>query len=257
MSFTNKSRLLIWLTIIALIGVYFLPAIPQPPSFHHFADTRTIWGIPNFANVISNIPFVFVGVYGLLALYQAKATRGIRAIYFALFLGIILTGLGSAYYHYSPDNETLVFDRIPMTLVFMALLSATIAELINCKFGTRLLGPLLLIGMGSVLWWHFGEQTGHGDLRLFGLVQFYPMVFIPLILWLFYDPGQKRAIISLCWVVVWYGIAKVLESRDKDIFALTGFVSGHTLKHLAAGVSTLYLVKMFRIKYMKNLRHAF
>lgn len=199
--------------------------------------------------MLSNLPFLFVGVYGLYTLYRAKPPRGIAAIYFALFLGIILTGLGSAWYHYAPDNDRLVFDRIPMTLVFMALLSGTIAELVNYKFGVGLLPPLLLIGVASVLWWHFSELGGHGDLRLYGLVQFYPMVFIPLILWLFYDPRQKRAIISLCWVVVWYGIAKVLEAKDKDIFAFTGFVSGHTLKHLAAGVSTWYLVRMFQWKY--------
>jgi hypothetical protein len=33
-----------------------------------------------------------------------------------------------------------------------------------------------MAGLGSVLWWHEGEVRGHGDLRPYALVQFYPLV---------------------------------------------------------------------------------
>jgi hypothetical protein len=143
-----------------------------------------------------------------------------------------------------------------MTLVFMSLLSATIAEFINRKTGTWLLAPLLLISILRVWSWHLGELKGQGDLRLYFLVQYYPMLAIPLIMLLYYDPSHKPVLRPLCWVVIWYVIARVFEQEDWQIYSLGGWVSGHTLKHLAAGVSTVYLVKLFRVKYVSQLANA-
>jgi hypothetical protein len=246
---TQKIGLLSGLTVVATVAVFLLHPIAQPLSFHHFADTRSWLGIPNFGNVASNLPFLFVGGTGLWLTGKTSAPGAIRLIYTILFIGVILTGLGSAYYHSNPNNDTLVWDRIPMTIVFMALFSATVAELIGLKQGTRLLIPLVLIGIASVWWWHYTEGQGHGDLRLYYLVQYYPMLFIPLILWLFYDPAHKPILLCLVWVVIWYVIAKLLEQTDQPIYTALG-VSGHTFKHLAAAVSTWYFVLLFRQKYM-------
>src|SRR5690606_36416572 len=87
-----------------------------------------------------------------------------------LFAGAILTGFGSAWYHWSPSNESLVWDRMPMALVAMSVLSAVIAERIGVKAGVKALVPLLLVGVFSVLYWIWTEQRGTGDLRLYGLV---------------------------------------------------------------------------------------
>jgi len=217
-------------------------------SYHLFADQRTISGIPNFANVLSNIPFLFIGMYGLFLLRKSPAP--INHIYTVLFSGIFLTGLGSAYYHYAPDNNSLVFDRIPMTLVFMAFLSATIAAWVDFKTGIRLLIPLLVLGVASVLWWHYTELKGAGDLRFYGFIQFYPMLIIPLIFLLFASPANNKGLYLLVWVIVWYGAAKIFESFDKDIYRITGFISGHSLKHIAAAIATWYIVKFFEKKYI-------
>lgn len=173
-------------------------------------------------------------------------------IYGVLFAGILLTGLGSAYYHYNPNNDSLIYDRIPMTIVFMSLLSATIAELIDTRLGTRLLSLLVAIGVSSVLWWHYTESLGRGDLRLYGLVQYYPMLFIPLILLLFRSPTSNKGISCLIWAVVWYVIAKLLEKFDREIYSTLRFISGHSLKHLAAAVSTWYLVRLFEQKHIRK-----
>ena len=239
------------LTALAITAVFLHAPVRQAPSYHDFADKRTFWGIPNCWNVLSNLPFLFVGVAGLLSLTKSRTPEGIAGIYGLLFSGIILTGFGSAYYHLSPNNDRLVYDRIPMTIVFMSLLSATIAEMINDKAGRRLLMPLVLLGVFSVLWWHYGELHGKGDLRLYGLVQFYPMLIIPLILLLFRSPGSNQGIRELGWVVVWYAVAKVLEHFDKELFSVGEVVSGHALKHLAAGMATWWLAKMFGRKYGK------
>ena len=246
MSKTAKLGFLFLVTTLAIAGVALIRPIPQSENYHHFADGRTIWGIPNFFNVVSNLPFLAIGGVGLCIVRRAE--KKMRPMYVTLFGGIILTGLGSAYYHWNPGDDTLVWDRIPMTLVFMSLLSATVSEVINQRAGRLLLTPLLLIGLGSVIWWHFTQSQGNGDLRWYGLVQFYPLIVIPLLLWLFYEPSHKPAIHSLGWVVIWYVVAKVAEVMDGNIYRAIA-ISGHTIKHLAAAVSTIFLVQIFARKY--------
>ena len=246
---SNKIFLLGFLTVIAVFAVFLHTPIAQDPSYHDLADKRILIGVPNFLNVFTNLPFVLIGLVGIAELRKAIASRIILIIYFTLFTGIFLTGWGSAYYHYSPSNSALVYDRIPMTLVFMALLSAIIAEHFSEKTASYLLYPLLLIGIGSVLYWRYAEQIGAGDLRLYGLVQFYPMVLIPLILLLFPAPAFNRGLWQLMGVIAWYVIAKICEHFDKEIYAITKFVSGHSLKHLAAAAATWYLVRMFQKNY--------
>src|SRR5882724_8923083 len=139
MKSNTKFLLISLLTLVAIVVVIMLKPIPQNSSYHLFADQITIFGIPNFLNVFSNFLFLIFGIYGLSLLKKTNAQRSIKVIYAVLFSGILLTGLGSAYYHYSPNNDSLVYDRIPMTIVFMAFLSVTVAELIDIKIGTILL----------------------------------------------------------------------------------------------------------------------
>jgi len=247
-----KLSFLVLLTVLAIAGVYAIPSIPQSVTYHNFCDTKTFAGIPNFANVISNLPFVIVGLIGILSVKRSAAPGNIAVIYISLFAGIILTGLGSAYYHGYPDNNTLVFDRLPMTIVFMSLLAAVAGESIDARIGAIALAPLLLTGILSVLWWHYTESTGAGDLRLYVLVQYYPMVLIPAILILFPPPAGRLSWLPLLYAATWYGMAKVCEQFDCDIYSALGFVSGHSLKHLAAAVSTWFLVKRFRTLWRRT-----
>lgn len=249
MKLRTKYFLLGLLTVLSIVIVVLMKPVSQDPAFHLFADGNTIIGIPNFYNVLSNLPFLVVGILGLRLLPKSSAAKSIMMIYAVMFCCIILIGLGSAYYHYGPNNDRLVYDRIPMTIVFMAILSAVIAECIDAKAGTALLFPLVIIGISSVLWWHHTELAGHGDLRLYGFVQFYPMLAIPAILLIFPSEANNKTWPLLMWVVLWYVIAKVLEHFDKEIYAYTGFISGHSLKHIAAAVATWYMVKLFARKY--------
>ena len=250
MSFRTKLLLLAIFTLAAIIAVFTRQPIPQDPVFHNFFDKRSLWSILNFGNVVSNLPFFIIGITGLSLLNRSTASRSIIWIYGCMFSGILLTALGSGYYHDHPDNHRLIYDRIPMTMVFMSLLTATVAEFINLKLGSMFLAPLLVIGVFSVLWWHYTESQGKGDLRLYFLVQYYPMLFIPLIMLLFRAPAHNQASRQLIWVVVWYVVAKLFEKFDEEVYSVTGFVSGHSLKHLAAAVATWYLVRMFRHKYI-------
>jgi len=174
MTATQKRSLLLGITVATLAAVFLFPPIAQPLSFHHFADARSLWSVPNAGNVLSNIPFVLICCYGIAVTASASVPWPIRWTYITLFIGVVLTGVGSAYYHWNANNDTLVWDRIPMTIVFMSFLSATLAELVNRPLGVRLLLPLVVLGVSSVWWWHYTETLGRGDLRLYFWVQFYP-----------------------------------------------------------------------------------
>lgn len=236
--------------LIAMAGLL-LPRIPQPQSYHLFADQRRFLDIPNFANVVSNIPFAVVGVWGLIFLlrcYRERRSKQFlnsreRIPYVIVSVGLILTAFGSSYYHLHPGNARLVWDRMPMTIVFMSLISAMIAERINLRAGLWLLLPLLLAGMGSVLQWYFSELRGAGDLRFYSAVQAYAVLFLLIALLL--PPRYTRGS-DLAMVAGFYVLAKALELLDKRIFEQGRFVSGHTLKHLAAAAAGYWIFRMLR-----------
>jgi hypothetical protein len=224
-----------------------LAPIPQDPAYHRMADSRGFLGIPNALNVLSNLPFVLAGVAGLGALGSggiAFLDPRERWPYAVFFGGLTLTGLGSAYYHLAPGDARLMWDRLPLAITIMALFAATIAERIAVGAGLALLGPLVALGVGSVLYWHAGETRGHGDLRLYGFVQFYPMLAIPLMIALF--PARYTGTGDLGVTVAFYAVAKVFELADRAILSLGHLVSGHTIKHLMAALAGYWILRMLR-----------
>jgi hypothetical protein len=231
------------LTLAAVLVLSILPPISQSQAYHQFADQRVLLDTPNFWNVASNVPFLLVAVPGLIFVLGSGTgpfiEKGERWAYTVLFGGVGLTCFGSAYYHYSPSDTTLVWDRLPMTLAFMSLLAAIVGERISPKAGRLLLLPLIAVGAASVAYWKFS-----GDLRPYVGVQFYPLLAIPLIMLLF-KPRYSRGS-DLVAVVAMYGAAKLLELLDRQIFALGETVSGHTLKHLAAAVATYLILRMLK-----------
>jgi len=240
--------LLILLTIIVAVVACMLPRIPQPLSYHHFADRRSFFGIPNFNDVASNLPFAVVGIWGLVFLRRTNSNpeghfleRREEWPYLFVFIGLLLTAFGSSYYHLDPNNRTLVWDRLPMTITFMSMVAAVIMERISARLGLWLLPILLIIGMGSVLQWDWSEMRGVGDLRFYAAVQAYSAMVILLAL-LF--PARYTRSRDLGYVVGFYALAKILEYFDKPIFAALRVVSGHTLKHLAAAAAGYCILRM-------------
>jgi len=239
--------LMTFMALVAVIALGVYGPIPQSLSYHAFADTREIWGIPNFFDVISNLPFVLVGLWGLYEFLVSKTITLVnenRTSYNVFFIGVALVGVGSGYYHLSPSNESLVWDRIPMTIVIMALVSIVIGEFVSIRLGSILLIPLVTVGILSVLYWYWTETTRNGDLRPYVLVQFLPMIAMPIILVCFNSVFTKA---SGYWLLLSaYVLAKLFEHFDREIFGFTGVVSGHTLKHLAAAAGIYFLLLSFR-----------
>jgi hypothetical protein len=231
------------IAIVALL----LPPIPQPLSYHNFADQRAWLAIPNFGDVASNLGFLIVGIWGLIALFTPGAIqfadRRERWPYIVMFAGMILTAFGSSYYHLAPDNARLAWDRLPMTIVFMALIAAMIAERISVRVGLWSMLPLVLIGVASVLAWRESEIHAHGDLRFYAAVQIYCI--LVLLLMLVVRAKYTRNTDFLI-VVGFYILAKVLETYDHQVFASNYVVSGHTLKHLAAAMGGYWILRMLK-----------
>ena len=214
-----------------------LPAIPQDVHYHNFADQRTLFGIVNCFNVISNIPYFFIGVagfYTLITKTQLAINQSLRYIYMTFFAGVALVSFGSGYYHLNPSNHTLLWDRLPMAVAFMAFFSIVVAEFVNEYFARKLFVPLLITGVASVIYWYWSETQQQGDLRLYILVQFLPVILIPVIL-LTYKSRFTNS--HYYWLIIaCYVLAKLLESGDGWVFSGLGFVSGHSLKHLASAL---------------------
>ena len=241
-----RVGVLVGVTAAAVAAACLVPPVPQDPAYHRFADTRALGGVANGWAVLSNLPFVLVGLWGLRQLAAAPAGASApfiqsreRWAYALFFAGVALTGAGSAYYHWAPDSARLVWDRLPMTVGFMALLAATVTERVSVTAGIVLLPALLLLGAGSVAYWYAGELGGAGDLRPYALVQFAPVALISLMLWLF--PARYTHGGYLVAVLVIYGAAKVFEAADGAIFSMGHILSGHTLKHLTAALAAWWL----------------
>jgi hypothetical protein len=255
--FAFRVRLLfiIGLGVVGAGVLFCVRPIAQDPTYHHFVDQRPLLGVPHGLNVLSNLPYVAVGVLGLWFLTRPEAKRpggpllepGERCAFALLFIGVALTGFGSAYYHLDPTTERLLWDRLPMAIAFMSLFAIVIAERISLEVGMALLLPLAAVGIGSVVYWAVGEAHGRGDLRLYALVQFYPLVAIPLMLLLF--PAKFTRTADLLVALGWYVVAKGCEWLDGPLYRLTGeVVSGHTLKHLASAAGTYWVYRMLRLR---------
>ena len=234
------------LAALAAAALVLVPAIPQDPAYHRLADSRAWLGIPNALNVLSNTGFLLVGALGLAYVADGASPAfrepGERWPYVVFFGGLLLTGFGSAYYHWEPGNARLAWDRLPLAITLMGLLAATIAERIGVKSGLWLLGPLVALAAGSVIYWHWTEQRGAGDLRLYALVQFYPILAIPLMLW-WLAPRYTRGGELLASAAT-YAAAKGPELLDGWILSATRVVSGHTLKHLLAALAGYWVLRM-------------
>jgi hypothetical protein len=239
-------------TVLSVVAAFLLPAMPQPHDYHDFADDRPIFGIPNFLDVTTNAAFVLAGLVGLAVVARSRtafASSADRWPYAVFFVGVVLTGLGSGYYHVEPDNETLFWDRLPMTIAFMSLIAAQIVDRIDVRAGLALLVPMLLVGAASVIYWRATERAGAGNVIPYAVLQGYSVVILVLLAWL--HPSRYTRGNDIYWVFAGYVLAKILETFDREVYALGHLTSGHSLKHVAAAVAALVVCRMLWLRRLR------
>jgi len=228
--------LLIATAICSIVFIIATPTLPQDLKYHSFSDQFECYAISNYWNVISNLPFLIVGLLGLRSKRIYVEFKAQKMIF---FIGISLVGFGSGYYHLTPNNDTLIWDRLPMTIAFMALFSLIIGQFMNKQLGNKSLVPLLLLGTLSVIYWAVFD-----DLKFYALIQFFPLLAIPVIL--IFLKQKEKAAWGYWLLLVAYIVAKLLEHFDHEVHEILQFVSGHSIKHIVAALGVYCLLYYFK-----------
>jgi len=214
-----------------------LSPIHQDPAYHRFADDRIWLGVPHAGDTLSNAAFLLVGAAGLVFLWRERAAGrrfaapGELRAYWLLFGAVAATAFGSAYYHLAPDDARLVWDRLPMAIGFTSLVGAVVGERVNARLGSRLVVPLVALGIASVLYW-----ATSGDLRPYLLTQYGSLVAVLVVATICRSRYTQGSVLFVA--VGLYVLGKLAEAYDRQVFGLSGHVlSGHTLKHLLAAAA--------------------
>jgi hypothetical protein len=246
-----RSIILLLVFTITIVVLYLLDPIAQDLAYHNFSDCRTFFGIPHFMDVISNVFFIIIGVMGwrLASKGYRKKTMVYFLMTFTLFTGVFFTGVGSAFYHYAPSNFTLIFDRLPMTLVFTSFFATIIYDYVGSRVGAIAFYSLFIVGVYSIFYWYYTEIMGAGDLRLYAFIQFFPVIAVPLIL-VFYNNSELYTK-KLLLVFFAFVISKLCEHFDDQIFDFLKVISGHTIKHLFSALA-IYFVYQIYYKRVKS-----
>ncbi len=220
--------------------------LKDPEAYFNFADQRVWLGIPYFGDVVSNLAFLFVGVYWLWVMRGSRPGAGAGAPSFLRRYAVILcwvcilTFLGSSYFHWAPSPETLFWDRLPMSIGFSTIVGLMLSDRVDRDLGWRVTLVLVPLGAFTVI----GYAYDWLSLRPYFILQYGSLLFL-LGLSLVRRHGEIRN--TMLWSALgFYVLAKVAENLDAQIYSLLGFMSGHNLKHLIAAVALYQLLTFAR-----------
>lgn len=239
---TLELRLLLATVGLGLCALM-LPPLAQDPAYHRFADARTLLGVPNALDVMSNLGFLVAGLYGLHEVWSERLhlfSAALKAGVVVTFLGFVATAIGSAAYHLAPADAGLVADRLGMVVAFAGVLGMAAAQRVSSRAGLALLGTALVLGPCAVIAWSMlGTLTPYAVMQFGGIALLLGLLTAPAI-----GPGPNWR-----WLVAAYLAAKVFEGADAFVWDLTGHVvSGHTLKHLVAALPVLAVTMALEFK---------
>ncbi|HTR09000.1 MAG TPA: hypothetical protein VMJ11_20585 [Paraburkholderia sp.] len=233
----NITRLLFGGVMLFVVGTALQLAWPlvQAASYHHFADERSLGFIPNAADVLSNV-VILAGGFACLGWVKRNASRqppqfpGMAVAGF----GLVLTAIGSAYYHWAPSDATLVWDRLPMTIVFAGILAMLWTSTTAQRVGWLPLLILVAVSLGTIEYW-----LAFNSLWPYAILQFGGLAFIVGLTL----TRKVDSVFGWMMVIVFYGVAKIFESLDWQVWELSHHViAGHALKHVSSGLAGAALI---------------
>jgi hypothetical protein len=207
---------------------------------HPFVDARSWWGIPNTLDALSNLPMLGVGLWGVGRIHciLPRASLARRPALLA-FAGLVLTWAGSTVYHWHPVPATLVLDRLGMAVTFAGVLGWAVAERLHLPWATRFAGCVVVAGAVSAALPVWG-----GRVMPWAVLQFGGLALVLAHAALTLREGAGRWTCKSPWLALvgCYVLAKWLELQDEQVFIWTRqWISGHTLKHLAAACALVPL----------------
>lgn len=232
----NTMLLMVGLFLISMIGQA-LGMFHLSGHYHEFIDSRGFFGIDRFFDTVSNIGFLIVGALFVKEIFL-KDQKDFNLILIAI--GSILVFFGSSFYHLLPTDARLLWDRLPISMVFAGILSYSLFanNLIPEKYKNKFNVGYLLFSICSVVFWYVGSLQQQTWLGPYVFVQFggiLTLIYIAL-------KGENKSFNKKIWaVLMWYILAKLCEHFDQSIFNLTHeLFSGHTLKHVFAAIALYY-----------------
>ena len=240
---SRRETVLAAIALLVLVLPFLLPHVPQSQGYHHFADTRTLFGVANAMDTLSNFSFFVAGVAGITLVLLRRLpspSTAFGAMSLLTFAGLIATGIGSAWYHGQtpPDDAGLAIDRYGMVIGFAGVLGLAAAHKVSERAGWWTGWVVLVAGPLAVWWW-----TVSGNVAPYAVLQFGGMALLVLILFWRDPSGTATSGPNWGMLIGAYALAKVFEAADAQIWDLTAHViSGHTLKHLAAAFVALAVI---------------
>jgi hypothetical protein len=239
----DAKRLYLAALFVFIIVALFYGPISQPQEYHDFADDREILGVPNALDVMSNLAIIYPGVVGLAFIHESRNRTQVSedeiSIQITLFSGMILTFAGSVWFHLDPTDSTMLWDRLGMSVVIGSCISLLIHDMWDRNLAAKIHLPIIIASIVSVLWWPVFD-----DLRVYFIVKHHPFILFPIFLLC----GRRiyDKVSGYYWGLSMFLLATIFEFADQQIFEITGIISGHTLKHIAAGIGLWFLMVMIR-----------
>ncbi|HRL01162.1 MAG TPA: hypothetical protein PK856_01930 [Vitreoscilla sp.] len=213
--------------------------INQLAHYHDFADQTHWLMLPNGKDVWSNMGLILIGLWACYGLKRAHIPFTGRISAYVLASAIVLTGLGSSYYHLQPNDFSLIWDRLPISLICAGLLGM-VFQYTHQRSDGIVLSIAIIFAVLGVWYWHVS-----GDLRLYLGMQVFTILALPL--WLWQARAPRAITLALLWAIGFYIASKVTEALDVQLFALSShIISGHTLKHLFATMAMACVVVAMR-----------
>ena len=240
MTSAARERVL-WIALLALLALaVVLPPLQQPAAYHDFADARPLLGVPRALDTLSNLPFLLFGLWGLWRLRRQPSLPAVpRRMAALFFIGLLATALGSGWYHLAPDDARLVWDRAGMTTGFAGIVGLAVAQRVGDRSATPVAVALLLLGWLSIaVWSQTGNLTPWATLQTGGVLLILGLMALPSL-----GAGWP---VAWWFIVASYALAKLAETFDPQVYAFTGVLSGHSLKHLLASLAAVPVIRALR-----------